>query len=315
MGHGHQAKMGAGASWEGTLVTDTIIEYEQLPTGGISLTLRVDPEVAEGWRVAAKRNGLSLIEWISLSLTLADKLSLVDGYEKTPSIGRRLDPVLARAILENAQGKDWEHRAMLLLGMANPMPDEVERTAKRRKGRVSSQVSGLFTQYGIPFIDVAPNYYAVLGDKVLSWQELALVLTLWDESQFDWAYLSYKGLQERTGMTHHDTRKATERAVAQELVERDQVSAAMRGRTVLSRTRVTRPAGEALLRGDLRPATVDDSFSESYLTAQSKVDRGNANGEQVDPLLIQAAREAKMRGKVTASEVIKGYLAALESKP
>lgn len=290
----------------------TDIEYERLTTGGISLTLRIDPDVAESWRIAAKRNGISLVEWISLSLALADKLCLVDGYEKTPSIGRRIDPMLARAILENAQGKEWEHRAMLLLGMANPVDEDLGPIQRHRNGRVPTQVSEIFTRYGIPFLEIAPNYYAVLDGKVLSWQELAYVLTIWDESQFDWCYLSNKGLQERTGMNSRDAVKATERARVQYLVEREALPMAVRVRRAQFRTRVARATGEALLRGDLRPATVDDSYSEGYLTTQSKVHPGHASGTHVDPLLLQAAREAQQRGTTSASEVIRGYLAALD---
>lgn len=287
------------------------IGYDPLPNGGLSLTLRIDPEVADAWRAAAQRNGLALVEWISLSLTLADKLCLVDGYEKTPSIGRRLDPILARAILEAAQGQEWEHRAMLLLGMANPVSEELGPVQKRVSGRVPSQLSGLFTEYGIPFVEVAPNYYAVLGDKVLSWQELAYVLIIWKEAQANWCYLSNQGLQERTGMNKRDAMKATDRATVQELVEREAMPKAARARRAQNRTRLTQATCEALLRGDIRPATVDDAYSEGYLTTQTKVHRDRSAGADVDPLLLQAAREAQQRGNHSASEVIRGYLEAL----
>lgn len=300
---------------KGTVVMGHDMEYEPTGRGSISLTIRIDPEVATGWRTAAQRNGLTLLEWISLSLTLADRLCLVDGYEKTPSIGRRIDPMLARAILENAQGKDWEHRAMLLLGMANPVPDDVGPTQKRRHGRVPTELTDLFTKYGLPFVDVAPNYYAVLGDAVLTWQELACLLTLWDESQFDWSYLSKKGLRERTGMSDHDARKAIARVVAQGLVEREQMPLAARSRRAQNRTRVTRQTGEALLRSDLRLATVNDAYSESYLSTQSKVGRSGAGGAYVDPRLLQAAHDAQGQGRSSASEVIKGYLEALDQAP
>jgi hypothetical protein len=293
-------------------VPDHEIEYDSTRGKGISLTLRIDPEVASDWRTAAQRNGLTLLEWISLSLTLADKLCLVDGYEKTPSIGRRIDPLLARAIMEAAQGQEWEHRAMLLLGMANPLPDDMGPLQKRKNGRVPTQLVDLFTRYGIPFAEVAPNYFAVIGDNVLTWQELAYVLTIWDESQFDWCYLSNKGLEERTKMNKRDAQKATERAVTQGLVEREPLPHEVRARRTRNRTRIARSVGEAILRGDIRPATVDDSYSESYLTVQSKVDPRNAGGEYVDPRMLQAARDAQQQGRTSATETIKGYLAALD---
>ena len=284
-------------------MTGPDITYSRTTNGSLSLALTLDPEVAEHWKESAKRNGLSLVEWIQLSLALADKLCLVDGYERTPSIGRRLDPVLARAILEAAQGQPWEHRAMLLLGMANPVDEDLGPMQGQRQRRVPAKLSGIFTDYGLPYVEIAPDSYAVLGDHALTWQELAVVLTLWTEGQFDWCYLSNKGLQERTGMSAYDIRRAVTRTGALKLTERESLPMAIKSRRAQYRTRLTRTAGEALLRGDLRPATVDDAYSESFLATQ---------GSAVDPLLLQSAREAQQRGQPTASAVIKGYLEALD---
>lgn len=275
--------------------------------GDHELTIRIDGEEVKKWKAAASRHGLGLAEWIMLSLTLADKLSLVDGYEKTPSVGRRLDPILARAILEAAQGQPWEHRALLLLGMANPV--ETVKKPKTR-GRIPAELIDVFAEFGIPYRDVAPNYYAVLGPWVLSWQELAFILIIWKDSLFDWCYLSRRGLQERAGMTQRDAMKAVERTVAQGLVEREPISSG-RVTGAKTRTRLTREVGEALLRGEIRPATVDDSYSESYLTAQSLVSNNHGSGSEVDPLLLASAREAAMRGQTSASDVIRGYLDTL----
>jgi hypothetical protein len=296
----------------GTLAMPSDIRIDQAPrSGGYDLTVRVTGEEMRAWKDAARRNGMGMAQWISLSLTLAEKMALVDGHQRNPAIGRKIDPVLAKAIAQAAKGQPWEHRAMLLLGIGAES-DEVK-TPVKRSGRIPVELTDLFAEYGIPYRDVAPNYFAVLGDWVLSWQELALVLTIWREVQFDWSFMTVKRLQELAGMTTRDTKKAMERAVAQGVVEREPLDLGRGNGRSSMRTRVAKAAGEALLRGEIRPATVDDSFSESYLTAQSMVS-AYADGSEVDPLLLKAARQvAETTSRPTASAVISRYLEAKEA--
>lgn len=274
------------------------------------LTVRVSAEEVKEWKESARRNGMSLSQWLSLGLTLASKMALVDGHQRNPAIGRRIDPLLAKAILEAAKGQPWEHRAMLLIGIGAEAEDV--KVPTKRSRRIPVDLADLFAEYGIPYRDVAPNYFAVIGEWVLSWQELAMVLTIWRESQFEWCFLSKERLRSLTGMNVRDSSKAIERAVASGIIERQDLGLGKGNGRVSSRSRLVREAGEALLRGDIRPATVDDSFTENYLNTVAKVSRFS-DGADVDPLLLQAAREAAAEGNPrSATTVVGRYIAAKE---
>lgn len=149
-----------------------------VPVDTVQLTINIAPTRLGQWRAAAQAAGMTIEDWLKVSVMLAERLDLVGGAQRLPSISEGLDPLVERAVREAAQGQPWESRALLLLdGFARSQKERdfsVNRPSRSRDG-----IQRLLHEIGLPSDRFAMSSpYAWFGEVPLTWLQAALVLVI-----------------------------------------------------------------------------------------------------------------------------------------
>lgn len=151
---------------------------EETTSHSSDIILRIQPKKLIQWERAAERAGMPLDYWIITGVALAEKWRLVEGAEILAGKKGAIDPLLAEAIRVAAAGKPWEHKAILLLGVAATV-NEIEDVAIVPLVTRIEETHKLLQEYGLPYMGgERKNYRIAIGGLNYKWIETALILII-----------------------------------------------------------------------------------------------------------------------------------------